>query len=169
MATNRNWQFWHDEIADMPTFDDAGRYWYDAETGLRYDSKTYYLPTPAKRPPKKHSQKTLDARNVAKFFGGRALSGTAKQVKWAEVIRAEKIQQLTESQALICCDPNGLMKNAGFWIDNRERSAKDIGEFAERYKQLIADYQTAKAAVNADHVAAIAAEYNALTALWGFK
>ncbi|MEQ9971392.1 hypothetical protein ABRP72_19700 [Pectobacterium carotovorum] len=169
MTTDRNWQHWHDEIADIPMFDDEKRTWFDAETGLPYDPKFSYRSEPTKSAPYKHSEKTIKSRNIAKFFGGSALKGTARQVKWAEDIRAEKIQAMTEQQAVICCDPNGLMRHSKFWIENRDKSSTDIGLFAEQYKDLLGKYQTAKSGMDKEAVSAIASEYNALTEKWGIE
>lgn len=153
----------------MPMFDDTKRTWFDAETGLPYDPKFSYRSEPTKSAPYKHSEKTLKSRNIAKFFGGKALKGTARQVKWAEDIRAEKIQAMTEPQAVICCDPNGLMRHSKFWIDNRDKSSTDIGLFAEQYKNLLGKYQTAKSDMDKEAVSAIASEYNTLTEKWGIE
>ncbi len=169
MTTDLNWKEWHDNIADMPSFDDSGRYWYDSESGLRYDPAINYIPGRVKPTKNKISGGTLDARNIAKFFGGKALRGSAKQVRWGEKIRADKIKNMTEKQAAICCDPSGLMKHAKFWIETRDKKPPEIGEFAEKYKNLLVSYSEAKATNDANLVASIAEEYNALTALWGFK
>lgn len=115
------------------------------------------------------SKNALAARSAAKMFGGVALKGTARQVEWAEKIRLEKITDMTEKQALIACDPAGLMKGAKFWIENRDRSGRDVGEFAVEYRDLIEKYNNAKSAGDASTASETAAKYNALTLAWGFE
>ncbi|HAV1239868.1 TPA: hypothetical protein JGU28_004675 [Salmonella enterica] len=162
---NDNFRYWYNEIADMPEYDETGKYWYDLETGLRYDPSCRYLPQNSRKPV---SDKALAARSVAKKFGGRALKGTSKQVRWAEEIRASVITQIPENAARICCNPDGLMKSAKFWIENRHKPATAFADFAINHRRLLADYQAAHNAGDAPLVAEIAGKYNALTTLWGF-
>ena len=157
-----NFQAWLDQ-ADIPTRDENG--WFDLETGLRYNPAVNYL-TGSKR--QTISTKALTARNIAKAFGGKALKGTKKQKEWAEKIRAEKVQEMTQDQAEMACDPNGLLTHSKFWIENREASPAAIGDFVMTQKALLAQYHTARAAGDTDEVSRIAAEYNALTEKWGF-
>ena len=114
------------------------------------------------------NDKALDARSVAKLFGGKALTGTKKQKEWAEKIRAEKLRGMTDKQAILASAPDGLLTSSKFWIENRSASAADIGNFVEQQKALLNKYKDAKA--NGDHesVSEIAPQYNALTAKWGF-
>lgn len=110
----------------------------------------------------------MAARNVAKMFGGKALKGTARQKEWAEKIRAAKITCMSEKNAIMACDPTGLMVSAKFWIENRDKDARAIGEFVEKQKALLAACRAAKKERNAEELARIAPIYNALTAQWGF-
>lgn len=147
---------WYNE-ADMPTKAEDGQ-WYDAETGIPFAGSK-----PARYAP---SAKAAEAREVAKFFGGKALTGTAKQKDWAEKIRASKLEEMTAEEAVIVCNPTGIFTASKFWIENRNRSASDIAAFAVRQKTLLAAFR--KVARGTEEAERIAAEYNALTAAWGF-
>lgn len=106
---------------------------------------------------------------LAKFFGGRALTGTEKQKDWAEQIRAEKLREMTEVQAIAACDPKGLLKTAKFWINHRKKTGIEIGRFVEEQKRMLAEHQQAVACGDEAAVSKLAEKYNALTAKWGFK
>ena len=152
-----NFQAWIDS-ADMPERNSAGQ-WVDLETGL------LYKPT---APRANLSTKAQDARAVAKFFGGKALTGTAAQKEWAEKIRAEKLGEMTQDQAEMACDPAGLLKTAKFWIEQRAKSGQQIGDFVMEQKALLKTAKSLRAAGKSDEYAATAATYNALTTVWGF-
>lgn len=158
-----NFQAWLDE-ADMPTKAEDGS-WFDLETGLAYDPAHNYITGAARQT---LSAKALDARAVAKAFGGKALTGTAKQKEWAEKIRAEKLASMTQDQAEMACDPSGLLTNSKFWIENRAAAASAIGAFVTDQKALLAQARALKAAGRADEYSRAAAQYNAMTAQWGF-
>ncbi|MGV8637666.1 hypothetical protein ACV35N_37225, partial [Pseudomonas aeruginosa] len=78
------------------------------------------------------------------------------------------VQQMNQDQAEMACDPSGLLTAAKFWIENRNARAQEIARFVMQQKALLAQHRYAQAAGQADKVAKIAAEYNALTARWGF-
>lgn len=160
-----NFQTWIDQ-ADMPERRDG--VWVDLETGLKYDPSIDYATGTARAPRKTVSAKAQDARAVAKMFGGKALKGTAKQKEWAEKIRAEKLAQMSESQAEMACDPLGLLTHSKFWIENRTRNGSEIGAFVEDQKALLKQAKSLRAAGKADEYAVVAARYNALTTTWGF-
>ncbi|WP_057382322.1 hypothetical protein [Pseudomonas aeruginosa] len=157
-----NFQTWLDS-ADIPAQQNGQ--WIDLETGIAYDPSYDYASNTRRA---SLSPRGIDARAVAKAFGGRALTGTARQKEWAEKIRAEKVQQMNQDQAEMACDPSGLLTAAKFWIENRNASAQEIAGFVMQQKALLAQHRSAQAARQADKVAKIAAEYNALTARWGF-
>ena len=158
-----NFQAWLDQ-ADMPVKRDGA--WVDLETGIEYNRCLDY--TSGGKPRALLTEKAKAARDIAKFFGGRALTGSAKQKEWAEKIRAEKLDGMSEEQAAMACDPNGLLKTSKFWIDNRNQSGKDIGDFVMLQKALLKQARSLQAAGKAEDYAATAAQYNALTAKWGF-
>ncbi len=167
-----NFQAWLDS-ADMPQRDGAGN-WFDLEDGLYYNTKIDYRQP--SRPLRVISARAMDARTVAKMFGGKALTGSAAQKEWGEKIRAEKIAGMTDDQAELACDPNGLGRSAHFWIENRTRAAHEIGQFfieqkalLARAKALLARAKALRDAAIAEEYAALAAEYNAMTTAWGFK
>ena len=151
-----NFQAWID-AADMPSQNASGQ-WIDLETGFAYN--------PAPRA--ELSAKAKDARAVAKFFGGKALSGTAAQKEWAEKIRTGKLAEMSQDQAEMACDPDGLLKTSKFWIENRTKSGSQIGDFVMSQKAILKSAKSLRAAGKASEYAAAAATYNALTAAWGF-
>ncbi|NCC41549.1 MAG: hypothetical protein EOM21_19445 [Gammaproteobacteria bacterium] len=153
--------------ADMPELRNGA--WVDLETGIEYDASFDYAANAPRAPRRTPSQKATDARAVAKMFGGRALKGTAAQKEWAEKIRAEKLAGMSEDQAEMACDPNGLLTHSKFWIEQRARSGAEIGSFVQEQKALLKQAKTLKAAGKADEYTAVAAQYNALTAQWGWK
>lgn len=126
-----NFNFWYNNIADMPTRDEEG--WYDLETGLRYDHGFNYEP---RKPRFKANEKTKNARDIAKSFGGKALKGTSKQKVWAEEIRANVLKSVNEVQAEILCYLT-IFETAKFWIENRNMPASQIGENAEKTAELL--------------------------------
>jgi hypothetical protein len=125
----------------------------------------------------KAGEKTLTDRAVAALFGGKALTGTAKQKVWAEKIRAEKLggesgafysrNEMSDAQAVLACDPKGLGKSAHFWIANRNRKPQEIGQFFEAQKHLLAEALALRATGKADEYKAAAEAYNRLTEEWG--
>lgn len=160
--SKNNFQAWLDQ-ADMPA-QQNGR-WVDLEDGSLYNPAHDYR---SRGERVALSAKALDARSIAKAFGGLALKGTPKQKEWAEKIRAEKLQGMSQDQAEMACDPNGLLTNAKFWIEQRSAAAAEIGGFVMQQKALLKRARTLKEAGDATAYAAVAAEYNALTAKWGF-
>jgi hypothetical protein len=159
-----NLQYWLEHVADMPERDSRG--WYDMESGLRYDASVKY--NPVKTTVNKLSAKAQAARGTAKFFGGKALKGTAKQKEWAEKIRAEKLSSMTEDQAEMVCDPAGILTNSKFWIENRTALGKDIGLFIEEQKAALKQYRAAAAKEDREAIKTLAERYNSLTEKWGF-
>lgn len=160
-----NFKFWIENVADMPVVKNGK--WFDQETGIFYDPSHDYV---GKKPRviKSLSSKAIDARAVAKAFGGKALTGTAKQKEWGEKIRAEKIRGMDVDQAEMACDPEGLLTKAEFWIENRSRTSNEIGEFVMQQKALLKQARSLHAEKRVAEYQAIAAQYNALTAKWGF-
>lgn len=114
------------------------------------------------------SQKAQDGRNIARLFGGRPLTGTARQKEWAEKIRAGKIADMSEDHAVLACNPDGLGRGSKFWIENRDKNADEIGCFFEQQKDLLEQAKTAREAGSAERYEEVAAQYNVLTASWGF-
>lgn len=117
----------------------------------------------------RRAEQAATACTVAKFFGGKALTGTAQQKIWAEQIRANMLQHMTEAQALIACEPAGLYTKATFWIRNRSVSPQILGEMMEAQKALLSRSNELREQRRHDEYAAVAEQYNALTASLGFK
>lgn len=130
----------------------------------------------------KAGRKVLADRAVAALFGGKALTGSTKQKTWAEKVRAEKLRgekiggqfydvaydTMTEAQAAMACDPNGLGKSAHFWIEARGRKPSEIGKFFETQKRMLRAALALREAGKADEFKAAAEAYNHFTAEWGF-
>ena len=70
-------------------------------------------------------QKSLEnakkQRTTAKFFGLKALKGSAKQKSWGETLRKECIEKLNaqHKSAVIELLTSELFQNASWWIDRR--------------------------------------------------
>lgn len=154
-----NFSEWYNE-ADMPTKLEDGT-WVDLETGIAFNADKEFT-----KVRKSLSTKALDAREIAKAFGGKALVGTAKQKEWAEKIRAEKLKSMQFEDAILVCDPTGLLGNSKFWIENRNASASDIAAFRREQKTLLTAFK--KLEKGTPEAFEIADKYNALTKKWGF-
>ena len=154
--------------ADMPEKTQDGK-WIDLETGISYDECANCNAVTSLKARKTLSTKALDSRAVAKIFGGKALSGTAKQKNWAEKIRAEKLVLMTKEQAELVCDKSGLLNNAKFWIEHREKGANEIIDFVIEQKRLLKLAKKLHSENRAEEYAKIASSYNELTEKWGFK
>lgn len=161
---NNNFEYWRTEIADMPEKDQDG--WYDLETGLRFDPHYNYAKPQIK---KSLSQKALDARKIAKKFGGKALSGTSKQIEWAEQIRAEKITNIDIEHAKMLCNPMSLGRYAKFWINNRNKKSKEFEKFISDQQELSLKASKFREQNQNEEYKKIATQYNTLTAAWGFE
>lgn len=153
---------WYNNVADMPQKGDDGE-WFDAETGFSYAS---YVAQNSKKI-KSTDSKTLENRSIAKKFGGKALMGSAAQKKWAEKLRADVLTKLSsdESELVLTCT---LLNSAKFWIENRQKTARDILDFVITQKSLKARYDEAKSNGDDVNVSNFANDYNKLTEKWGF-
>lgn len=72
--------------------------------------------------------KAKESRKLAKFYGGKALNGSAAQKKWAEEIRNTFLQSRAtteeEKEELATC--GGFTNSAKFWIENRAVKAEKM-------------------------------------------
>lgn len=142
----RNFRYWKNEIADIPTLEDG--IWVDLETGIAYDENINYDDSEQQTSNYKEKairnislNKAKESRKLANFFGGKALSGTAKQKSWGEAVRQSKL----ESSSLTDEDKEKLVKigafvdTASFWIDNRDVDAKNFTEdkIVEEYNKIM--------------------------------
>lgn len=77
---------------------------------------------------KKALDKARESRKLAKFYGGKALTGSAKQKKWAEDIREIylKSDALTDEQKIELVTCGGFTDTAKFWIENRNVEASKM-------------------------------------------
>lgn len=121
-----NFDFWMDTVADMPEKDAQGN-WYDLETGLHFDASVHYK-TGGKSTRWDAPASVKEYRKIAKFYGGKALTGTAKQKEWAEKLRADvlKSEALSDEQKAELIALEGPLKTSKFWINTRNLKA---GEF----------------------------------------
>jgi len=151
----RKWQ----NDADIPTQDSSGK-WYDAETGF------YYVALKSERV--NADDKTKSARAIAKSAGGIALTGSAKQKKWGEQIRAAVLAVVTTADAQTLCRRNSVLRLAKFWIENRAKSAHEILSFATAQATLLELATKLQTDNKNDEYRIIAAQYNDLMSAWGF-
>ncbi len=85
--------------------------------------------------------KAKEARKLAKFYGGKALTGSAAQKKWAEDIRQKFLESnaLTDEQKenLVTC--GGFTNSAKFWIENRDVSPAKMtaNNIVAQYRGLV--------------------------------
>lgn len=98
----------------------------------------------AKASDEKHQKalaKAKESRKLAKFYGGKALAGTAAQKKWAEDIRQQFLEsnELTDEQKkeLVAC--GGFTNSAKFWIENRSVAASKMTA-----RNIVAQYRGLK-------------------------
>lgn len=113
-----NFNYWKNEIADMP--EQRNGVWIDLETGLEFDGSAHYKTggTISRWGP---SDNVKGYRKVAKFYGAKALTGTAKQKEWGEKLRYEVLTSdlLSDEQKSELLSLEGVTKTAAFWINNR--------------------------------------------------
>ena len=127
----RAFNHWYNEIADMP--EKQNGVWVDLETGFTYEN---WLNEDEQKPRFVADATTIKARNIGKFFGGKALTGSAKQKVWGEQIRAKVLESVNETQAEVLCFLT-MFGSAKFWIENRDMSPKKIAENGEKAAELI--------------------------------
>lgn len=68
--------------------------------------------------------KAKESRKLAKFYGGKALTGSAAQKKWAEEIRQTVLESsaLSDDQKVKLVTLDGAVNTAKFWINNKDKS-----------------------------------------------
>lgn len=68
--------------------------------------------------------KAKESRKLAKFYGGKALIGSAAQKKWAEEIRQKVLESpaLSDEQKTKLVTLDGVANTAKFWINNKDKS-----------------------------------------------
>ncbi|WP_129352082.1 hypothetical protein [Solidesulfovibrio carbinolicus] len=160
-----NFTYWLENVADIPEEDENGN-WRDLETGFQYDPKINYEACEKGTQRKTLSEKAMSGRETAKAFGGKALKGSFKQKEWAEKIRAGKLSSMTDEQAKLACDPNGLLTHSKFWIENRFKSGTEIAEFVTEQKGMLKQYRAYPQTGHEEEKKILAAKYNALTEKW---
>ena len=141
-----NFSYWMEEVADMPEQREDG-VWLDLETGLHYSPDLNYRSnaTATRWAPSKDIKAH---RKIAKFYGAAALTGSQKQKKWAESIRADVLvaEGLTDTEKTKLLDCAWFMMSASFWIDNR-----DIKPALFLAETIVADYRAVAALIEKHH------------------
>lgn len=68
--------------------------------------------------------KAKESRKLAKLYGGKALTGSAAQKKWAEEIRQKVLESssLSDEQKAKLVTLGGAVNTAKFWINNKDKS-----------------------------------------------
>lgn len=61
-------------------------------------------------------------RKIAKFYGSKALTGSAKQKEWAEKLRADVLtsDMLSDEEKAEFLDTANFLQSAKFWINNKD-------------------------------------------------
>lgn len=132
--TESHFNHWKNEHADMPTLGDNG-IWFDMEDGLSYDPSANYGYTAAPKCTARQEaarkislDKAKEARKLAKFYGGKALTGSAKQKSWGESIRNDVLASsaLSDEEKEKLLQVGGFTQTAGWWIDNKDVPAREF-------------------------------------------
>ena len=64
---------------------------------------------------------------IAKMFGGKALKGgTAKQKKWAEIIRSGKLQRISSADDAVTVATYESAQWATWWIEHKDTNAEHL-------------------------------------------
>lgn len=64
---------------------------------------------------------------IAKMFGGKTLKGgTAKQKKWAEIIRCGKLQRISNADDAVTVATYESAKWATWWIEHKDTNAEHL-------------------------------------------
>lgn len=129
-----NFKYWLDEIADMPTKDENGK-WFDLEDGSYFDENTKYIE--ANTPSESVSNDAKIARKRAKKLGGVALTGTIKQKNWAEVLRENVLYTCEDAAAKVSLATNKIFNNAAFWIAARNKKHEEMHKLPYLVNNLI--------------------------------
>lgn len=96
--------------------------------------------------------KARESRKLAKFYGGKALTGSAAQKKWAEEIRERVLMssELSDEQKETLVTFSATANTAKFWINNKDKSpaafdpaiiiagCKSIGELYNKHYDTLA-------------------------------
>ncbi len=126
-----NLEYWKREIADIPEQDSNGD-WFDLETGIYYDP-SHHFSTGGKITRWEPSSDVKDYRKVAKFYGGKALTGSKKQKEWGEKLRHKVLtsKSLSDEQKAEFIALGGITQTAKFWISNRDLDPREF--IAEKF------------------------------------
>lgn len=97
----------------------------DAKAGYADFVRTREKTPAEKAKHEKALKKAKESRKLAKFYGGKALTGTAKQKKWAEEIRQNVLESadLSDEQKTTLVTLGGYTSTAKFWINNKDKKA----------------------------------------------
>lgn len=112
----------------------------------------------------------MPAPPAIKALVGRSLTGgSQKQRDWAERIRLSIVMRMSIEDAVRVCDPNGILTDARWWIEQRNLLPSAIADFVFEQTQRLAKCQALRESGDATAYAEEAAAYNALTSRFGFS
>lgn len=93
----------------------------------------------------------MPAPPAIKALGGRSLTGgSQKQRDWAERIRLSMVSRMSLEEAVRVCDPNGILTDARWWIEQRNLPPSAIADFVtdppfempgKRLAEIVARYR----------------------------
>jgi len=158
MSREKDFSFWKEEIADMPTQDDKGN-WYDMETGIPYS------PSPKSR--SALSTESIEARKYSKGFGAKSVTGTLKQKNWVEKIRASKLRSLGTDEAIFIAK-HDFSTHPKFWINCKNKTGTEIYEVLKNLRRIKELYDEYREKGDLELVRKYSREYNNITFKFGF-
>jgi len=107
--------------------------------------------------------------NGAEHKGAHVKVGEGGEIKagMGGKFNGEKLGEVRKDFTGLALDPNGLGRSSKFWIENRNRSSKELGDFFQQQKTLLSKAKQLKAEGNGPEYEKAAKEYNDLTARFG--
>jgi len=73
---------------------------------------------------------------IAKMFGGKTLKGgTAKQKKWAEIIRSGKLQRISNADDAVTVATYESAQWATWWIEHKDTNAERLARNIKNLKE----------------------------------
>lgn len=167
----RNFDYWYNEIADIPLQDKNGD-WYDAETGFTYSDwtkdKNSYVDESTKAENRQAIEKAKVSRKAAKEMGAKALKGTAKQKAWAEEIRKNILLKVNSEAANLLIKCESATGHSTFWIENRDKNAYEFEVFILKIVDLIRQLNKlhSESKTDSDEYKEIMLQVNDLKKVW---
>ena len=79
------------------------------------------------------------------------------------------VMHMSLEEAIMVCDPEGILTDARWWIEQRNLLPEAVASFIFEQKRRLAKCQALRAAGDEADYAQEASEYNALTERFGFS